>query len=242
LCDGGKVFRKFAVSKTLQHVEPKLLGIGLYTATEASRLTRIPAARIDRWLRGYRRGSVQSLPLWSPGLPQFGQSLEIDFLDLVELRFVKAFLDYGLSLQRIRLALHRAREMFDVDHPFCTQRFKTDGRAIFLEVQKETGDEALIDLIRNQYAFSTVVAPSLQGLVFDADQVVRWHPWPLRNSIVIDPTRSFGAPMMSKENVPTRALMTAFVLSKSYKSVANDFILSERSVRDAVAFEEQLAA
>jgi hypothetical protein len=32
---------------------PSLLGIGLYTVAEASRLTCIPQGRLRRWLRGY---------------------------------------------------------------------------------------------------------------------------------------------------------------------------------------------
>src|SRR5688572_17413532 len=81
------------------------LGVGYYTAPEAGRLLHIPARNINRWLGGYRFSSkghdVDMLPLWQPQLPRAEKHLELGFRDLIELRFVKAFLDAGLSLLTI---------------------------------------------------------------------------------------------------------------------------------------------
>jgi len=230
-----------ASSKPIQ-VDSALLGLGIYTAGDAARLIKVPQARIRRWLIGYRHTGGMSKPLWSPSIPQYGKHLEVSFLDLMEMRFVQTFISQGVSLQRIRLALERARALFNVEHPFSTKKFRTDGRQIFLEIQRDTGDAALIDLVKNQYAFKAVVAQSFRGLVFDADQVIRWHPWPDRTSIVVDPARAFGTPLVSDEMVPTNVVMSAFNVSKSIKTVAADFIIPERAVRDAIAFEEHLAA
>ena len=60
-------------------------------------------------------------------------TLELGFRDLIELRFVAAFIAEGLALQTIRACLSTARELVDCDHPFSTRRFKTDGKRIFLE-------------------------------------------------------------------------------------------------------------
>lgn len=227
----------------IQHVDPaRLFGVGLYTASEASRLTGIPTARIRRWLRGYRHAGGASLPLWAPGIPQLGSGLEVTFLDLIEARFVHAFVKQGVSLKHIRAALQRAREIAGSDYPFSTQKFRTDGRRIFAEVQEVTGDKAVIDLVRNQFAFKSVIEPSFKGLEFEASQVVRWRPWPERKAIVLDPSRSFGAPIIDSDGVPTGALARAFAVRKSFKSVAHDYLVPEQSVRDAVAFEERLAA
>ena len=113
------------------------IGIGYYTAADAARLLRMPPRNVRRWLAGYttkRAGKAVAMPpLWTPQLPANDDHLELGFRDLVELRFVAAFTAEGLALQTIRACLATARELVDSDHPFSTQRFKTDGKRIFLE-------------------------------------------------------------------------------------------------------------
>jgi DNA-binding transcriptional MerR regulator len=71
--------------------------------------------------------------LWKPQFPQDDGFLEIGFLDLIELRFIKAFTDAGVGLKAIRSCLDHARASVQNDHPFAMRRFRTDGRTIFLE-------------------------------------------------------------------------------------------------------------
>ncbi len=61
------------------------------------------------------------------------EGLELGFRDLIELRFVAAFVNAGVGLKAIRNCLVYAREVVADDRPFSTRRFKTDGRTIFLE-------------------------------------------------------------------------------------------------------------
>ena len=56
------------------------------------------------------------------------------------------FSRHGIG-ERIRAAA--ARRVLGTDHPFAVKRIHTDGRTIFLEAQKETGDAALYDLVRD---------------------------------------------------------------------------------------------
>jgi hypothetical protein len=52
-------------------------GVGLYTATEASRLTGIAPARLRRWLRGYtyRAGEPVTEPVWQRQVPDVNSTL-----------------------------------------------------------------------------------------------------------------------------------------------------------------------
>ena len=50
------------------------LGIGIYTATEASHLLTLPAATVRRWLRGYRSAGGEYPPFWAPQLPKLEAS------------------------------------------------------------------------------------------------------------------------------------------------------------------------
>lgn len=117
----------------------RLVGIGLYTG--GSLLYRIPAADIRRWLFGYTAHGVQHSGLWSSELADLDECV-LGFHDLLEIRFVHAFRQHGVSLQAIRNASQQAKEMFNQAYPFTCKRFQTDGRRIFATVMSETGDES----------------------------------------------------------------------------------------------------
>lgn len=117
---------------------------GIYTVRDAARLSGVSAGRIRRWLRGYRyhsrKKAYASPPLWHGQWEPIDNSLALGFMDLIEIRFVDAFLKAGVSWTTLRQARERAEEMFKVSHPFCTNRFVTDGQEIFAELHRETGE------------------------------------------------------------------------------------------------------
>src|SRR3990172_10224197 len=122
---------------------------------------------------------------------------------------------------------------------FSTRRFKTDGRSIFAQLVNEaTGEPALIDIVKTQYAFHKVLEPFLHGLEFDeSDQAFRWWPLGLKRCVVIDPQRSFGQPIVNKEGVPTSILARAFrAAGESVAAVTAWYEVEPRSVRDAVEY------
>ncbi len=64
--------------------------------------------RIRRWLRGYRyrsrKKAYASPPLWHGQWEPIDHSLAPGFLDLIEIRFVDAFLKAGVSWMTLRQA------------------------------------------------------------------------------------------------------------------------------------------
>ncbi|MDA0339811.1 MAG: DUF433 domain-containing protein [Proteobacteria bacterium] len=224
-----------------------LVGRGLYSVGEASRLTGVPTASVHRWLRGYRIGNIPGnhyvAPVWSGDIGEIDDSFILSFMDLMELRIVKEFRAKGVSLQSIRMAIRRATELFERDHPLARRRLLTDGRSIFAEVAEENRDPKLVDLVKNQYAFERVVRPSLYAsMEYGADeQVLRWYPVPRRKSVMLDPGRSFGRPIVV-EGVPREILSGAVQAGESVTSVANWYDVSQSSVRAAIQFEANLAA
>lgn len=229
-------------------VEPDLIGGGIYTVPEAGRLTGVHPTAIRRWLRGYAYHSSNevrvSVPVWQKQLPAINERLALGFLDLIEVRFVNAFRQQGVSWNAIRRAAERAKKLFDHDHPFCSQSFTTDGRTIFAEVLHETGEKAFLDVVNNQFAFKKVLSPYLVGLDFDEQNRIarRWWPMGHNRRVVLDPLRQFGQPIVATEGVPTSVLSRAFRVERSMTAVASWYEVSTKSVRDAVAFERQIAA
>jgi uncharacterized protein (DUF433 family) len=159
------------------------------------------------------------------------------------LRFVKAFRDLGLGLPTIRNCFKRAVDEVHNDRPFSTRRFRTDGRTIFLEITHDVREGELIDLKRRRRAFHRVVAPRLRDLEFDADAVALWFPLGIsRKSVVIDPARAFGRPIILDGRVPTEILFEAVRIEGSPEKVAKLYEVPLPAVREAVMFQQQLAA
>jgi uncharacterized protein (DUF433 family)/DNA-binding transcriptional MerR regulator len=236
------------------------LGRGAYGAAEALRLINFqrrgaisrgiePRAvarnTVARWLYGYRQGTTHSEPLWEPDYIATDEDhvLEVSFRDLIELRFVKTFRDVGLSLQTIRECFDRAVEAVEDPRPFSTSRFRTDGKTIFLEITDKVHEGKLLDLKRRQNAFHRIVEPSLHDLEFDADVLARWYPLGASHkSVVVDPQRAFGRPIVSEGGVPTETIARAVQVEGSAERVAKLYELPIPAVRAAIDFQHQLAA
>ncbi|WP_414450686.1 DUF433 domain-containing protein [Burkholderia sp. 22PA0099] len=226
----------------------QLTGIGLYTFHEAALLTKIPVRDLRRWLDGYsyrdkKHESISVDPLWETALA--GDDLDgISFHDLLEVRFVHAFREHGVSLQTIRVASQHARALFNTDYPFTSQQFRTDGRTIFASAIEETGETELLDLVKQQYAFRKIIEPSLRtGIEFGADRLAaRWYPAPRSKAIVLDPAIAFGKPIVTHGSVRTSILSEAFNAEGDKNLVARLYEVPVAAVDAAVAFEESLAA
>jgi uncharacterized protein (DUF433 family) len=153
-------------------------------------------------------------------------------------RFVKTFKDHRLSLRTIRACFMRAVELVHDERPFSTQKFRTDGKTIFLEITNDVREGELIDLKRRQGVFHTVILPSLHDLEFDADIVARWFPLGSgRRTIVVDPARAFGRPIVFEGGVPVEVLADAVAIEGGEQRVAKlyDVPLAAVARRDLVS-------
>jgi uncharacterized protein (DUF433 family) len=219
------------------------LGIGLYTAAEAARLLHLPVAKVRRWLGGYRGATREYGPLWPPQLPKLDDQLGLGFLDLMQLRVVARIIgNTDISLQKLRRALVLARDLVHHSHPFTTAHFRTDGRSLFFEIGRETDAPQLYDVLGRQYGFHRVIEPSFKDVELDVE-ITRWWPLGKQRSVVVDPQRSFGAPVAVDSGIPTAALALAADRHGSPRQAARWYPpATEREIRDAIVFERRLAS
>jgi uncharacterized protein (DUF433 family) len=148
-----------------------------------------------------------------------------------------------VGLKHIRNCLELAREIVKDDRPFSTQRFRTDGRSIFLEsLNEHRGDPEVLDLRERQYVFAKVIDKFFKDLDIEDDAVSRWRPYLGKNSIVIDPQRAFGQPIASASGIPTQTLFDALEAEGSAKRVARLYDVDPSVLKDVHNYQRQLMA
>lgn len=232
-------------SLSLVHArEPDLLNTGLYSVPEAARLTRISAGKIRRWIKGYNFRSGQSVhhsdAVWETEIKPLDNKAALSFRDLLELRFVDAFIQAGVSWVTMRRAHAKAQVELETTHPFCSKRIATDGKRILLQQAEADSDQALVDIVTEQREFTRIVQDFLKELEFSGDDII-WWPLGKQRHIVIDPRRNFGQPTLVKSGVPAITLAHSVKANSSVELVARWYEVQQAEVRDAVEFEASLA-
>ena len=219
--------------------------IAMYPAVEAARLVGLRTVRVRRWLKGYEYWYESQIRHQRPVVRRRSTAgtTYASFLDLIDLLFIKNFLDYGISLQKIRKALDEAAQILNTDH-FARQIFFADGRNIYLQV-KEEGDAILQLLSGGQWVIAPIIQQLADQIEFDAPTGIarRWYPMGPNGLIVLDPLVSFGRPTIVKRGIATANVYDLF-MAESHKAdhVSSWLNLTPKEVDAAIEFEERLAA
>ncbi|MFQ6673079.1 MAG: MerR family transcriptional regulator [Candidatus Tectimicrobiota bacterium] len=129
-----------------------------YNVAMASRITGLTPRQII-----YLDEQNVVKPSASPAMGR-GYARLYDFVDLVQLRVLKALRDQGLSLQRIRRALAYLRKHFPTDKPLAHLRFLTDGETVFVLVN-DSDRRAIVDALRQGQVVHAIALGDLMNEV-----------------------------------------------------------------------------
>lgn len=220
----------------------KTLSAPTYSIAEASRLTGISRGRVSRYLRGYRYEGGELDPVISRSIPP--ESTYASFLNLIDLLFIKKFIERGFSLQFIRKALEDAREYLGTPH-FARIKFFTSSKTIILELPSSSNMVGL--LMGGQRAMSEVIENVYDKVDFEEVTefgfVSRWFPRGREEYIVIDPTISYGRPTIMGSGIATENIFDLYLgENKKIKPVKGWFDLPRHKIQAAVRFETSLVA
>ncbi|UDL96278.1 hypothetical protein LGH83_08920 [Lichenihabitans sp. PAMC28606] len=208
----------------------------------AAKLTETTSACVASWFRA-REPSRLAPAIVTHFEPVAGQMIT-PFLALVEARFVARFRKHGLSLQTIRKVALKLRQEHRLEHPFATERrFRTDGKRVMMEEALDDGERRLLDIMTEEWAFPSVIKPSLfDSVVYSDDLAVRMRPFPEFPAIIVDPRYALGRPVAEPGCIPTSTLAAAYLAEGDVSAVAEWYGTDDAAVTQAVGFEQRLAA
>jgi uncharacterized protein (DUF433 family) len=212
---------------------------GIYTVPEAARLVGANKTKLLSWIEG--NPGARAAPIINRQIPRVGGRAVLGFLDLVEARFIRHFVQW-FSPQTIRKVSVKLRDRHDVDHPFAmNNRFRTDGKAIFMESAESDEEMRVLNLMNDNFEMEPVIQQSLFSSIFYVEDIARkWWPNPDTNRVVIDPAICFGHPVIQDVWIPTRKLFDAFLVEGGVDEAAEEFAVDRDAVVQAVRFEQGL--
>ena len=228
-----------------------ILDTPMYPPYIASRLAGLSIGRVNRWLKGYEYTYEHDGELIygsKEGLVERTHRQDTNyasFLDLVDLIFIKRFIDRGFSVQKMRKALSEVKKL-SKGHHFAQKMFWTNGASIFMELEKKpsTNESVILELLSGgQWVIAPIITDYAERIDFSTESgfAERWFPQGRESNVVVDPELNFGSPTIIGRGIETANLYDMYLgEKKSIKRVASWMEVSEEEVKNAVEFEECL--
>lgn len=160
----------------------------------------------------------------------------VTFHDLVEMMFIKRFIEQGVHLSQIVAVAQCLALELNTPYPFACQRLETDGTQLLNEFGQHFRNPANLQIV---FGF---VSQFFSNIDFDADTCLaeRWWPMGREKKIVVDRNRSFGAPITEDRSIRTDILYATFKAEEEdVELVAEWYDVPREAVLAAVEFEEQ---
>lgn len=212
----------------------------LYSVSEAAHYIGLPASTLRTWVVG-RRYPVSDGWATSDAIIQLPDREDgrMSFSNLIEAYVIKALRrKHDTPMSAIRNAVAYAEHELKIDRLLLRDELLTGAGDLFWIHLSE-----LINLSRGgTIAMRTIVESHLKRVDRDPmDLPVRLYPLiptrPESRTVVIDPTVSFGRPIVNNVGVATAIITQRIDAGEEVHAVAEDYGLSDEDIRDVVVYE-----
>jgi uncharacterized protein (DUF433 family) len=216
----------------------------LYTIADAARVVRINPATLRTWALGRSYPTRSGQKSWSPLIRATDHRRGLlSFVNLVEVHVLSALRGKQVRVDRIRSATKFIRDEVGTAHPLADVDLHTDCVDIYVEYLGR-----LINISSAQATLRPLVERYLERVERD-ERGLASRLFPITRddgsnarSVVIDPSRRFGRPILEATNLETAIVADRFFAGDSTAVLAGDFGIEEAKVEEAIRFESQLRA
>lgn len=219
-----------------------------YYASEAANILALPVATVKAWCFGQRyRSSTGDAKMFQPVIaPAAASERLLSFANLCELHVLSAIRrHHHVSLRKVRASLQYVQENLGSERPLLDTQFQTNGVNLFVEHASKllnvsrSGQQAL------RGDFERALARIERN---DAGRPIRLFPFVRPNQqdgsrvVAIDPTVSFGRPILLSAGVKTDVIRNRFAAGDSIQEMAEDYQVTIDEIEEALRFGQRVAA
>lgn len=213
------------------------IGIGAYAPSEIARILRLPVDRVQRWIRDYWDGTLGKAYALKYSWKTDG-SRAVSFRTLIEFYVMMQLAEAGVKPKRVLQAHQELAEWYDNAFPFALkevlQGIKTDSRRVCFQLDGNT-----LSLDGSRQLNMDFIQLFFKRLDFDEnDLAIRFWPLGRDKSIVIDPERKLGHPVVADSNIYPESLHNHFKAGDPIPYIAHIYGLSETQVKHAMEYCE----
>jgi uncharacterized protein (DUF433 family) len=230
-------------------VEPR--SVPVYSIVDAARYLQVPSSTLKAWVLGREfptsRGTSFTQPLIRVP-PGQKRPIQLSFYNLVEAHVLAAMRRvHELPMPKIKRALALVERELGSKQPLIQARFETNGADLLIRsyagsIQTQDGQLLLeqLGLSYSRIEWDAQDRLAAQLFPYVRADAVRIQEQP--KSVVIDPRRAFGRPVLAGTGISTESVAQRHLAGESIDVLARDYELDVEQVEDALRCELLRAA
>jgi uncharacterized protein (DUF433 family) len=216
------------------------LGNGIFTTQEIAQILRVPYYKVRKWITQYWDGELGKVYeqdySWS-----IGNTRAVGFHTLIEFYVMMQFAEAGVKTREVLNAHKELAAFYKTNFPFAKKEvldsIRTDNAKIYLEKDGDT-----ISLDGSKQFNLAIIQMFFKNLDFDNDMLAaRFWPLGKEHTIVCDPHRKFGQPVLDGTSIQSEAIYRMYLAEEPISFISSLYEISEAAVKDAILFHKKAA-
>lgn len=217
------------------------IGIGIYSASEIADILCISYPKVYKWMDSYWDKKLATLYNKKYSWKTEGKR-SVSFHTFIEFYVMMRFSEAGVKPKAVLEAHKELSEMFETTFPFANKQvlesIKTDGKNIFFEIEGVN-----LSLNGTKQLNLDVIKMFFVNLDFDKNNVAtKYYPLGKEKSIVVDPNRKFGHPLLEGNNIQPQILYNHYKSGDPIEYLASIYEIGVNVVNDAIEYCSKRAA
>jgi uncharacterized protein (DUF433 family) len=208
---------------------------GIYTIPEIGRILRLPYQRVNYWINKYwdnELGEIlQGKYSWT-----IDNTRAVSFHTLIEFFVFFHLSEVGVRPKEVLNAHIELSKVFNTPFPFAQKNIlkniRTTGRNIFLETK-----QGIISLDGTKQFKIEFIRGFYRNLEFN-NELIASRFWPLgkEKSILIDPRRQFGHPVLGSTNIYPETIYNLYKAGEPIDFLAFAYEIDPKIISDAIDY------
>lgn len=221
-----------------------------YRASEVAGMLALPASTVNAWCFGhdYRHRADGSSKVFVRVIePAAPDDKLLSFTNLCEVHVLASIRRlHRVALPKVRKAIDFVQQELGVERPLASSRFLTNGVALFVEHAgqllnvSQQGQQALREDFER--ALTRIKFDQKRGTPLLLFPYTREASTDAPRTVLVDPARSFGRPVLAGAYVRTEVIESRFRAGDSIADMAADYGVGVAEIEEALRFEHRRAA